>query len=1210
VEGRHPAARKGSRIADDIQIFSAFSIVTRVPPGWKPLLYVSQDGWRCIFRSPSLPAINGLRRHLALSNVCPPIVNSGGNMEVPLSKMIGLIMDSLLASHRVLSITVCALIGAFSFPTYAAPGNDHFSSREQIGGMAATMEGNLAESTRETGEPLHAVYGTSGSIWWTWTAPSNGIVEIKNQPGLPAYALAQVVAVYAGDSINGLDHVASESAVWNKELYFIATAGQTYQIAVSHIHDDPVVVRLSLDVFEIPGNDDFVHREVVVPDATHQAFNVFATVEPGEPGDTAAGKTLWWTWTAPAHAVVNVHHPESTQVHLFSGSDLQTLQPRIWGTAYGIGGYEVQEGESFQIRVDGAVHVQFSMSYQIVPTNDFFARRTVLQGLPVEIAGDNTLSSAEPGEPMHMKQEPMNTLWFQWTAARSEKVGVILDAPWISGLVSVYTGQSISNLVCVAGARYSPAPLIFKARAGRTYLIAVGTTSTTSWGTGPFKLSLVGPASNDLFNAAIPLIGRRAESESYTTRGTMESGEKRVTKYDSRESIWWSWVAPYSGLVNLTLDSKYPVPLQIYIGDQVSHLTPINFVGYSPSWNGTTASFMAAEGTVYRIRASGLRAVQDGKMQISNGKVALELVLSALKVEPLTQDYVEDQGFTLTASMLQPEFSYPTSLTFSVSRDDWVPWTGTVASPPWQYTFTNVSPGIHSISVSGLNSAGEEEFSMPLIVRVRPSNDDFQNRKVVGSLPAVIQGAFKGSTLETGEPLIGNTQEKGSMWHAWTPTAQAEVRVRLYSGRLSIFEGDSLENIVLVKTLLPGEQTFNAVPNHRYHLRFSTDGDTEPTSYFAAFGNKQANDSFTNRITLSGSMGSFVADTSAATFEAKEPGQTPSLWWSWMSPADGFLILNHSNSSSIHFGIYQGTSVSQLRTLFLEPDGQTSDVIVPVNGGDVYQVAVHTRDPQSTLPCMAQYRFAPRSTNDHFASRIVIGDNRVQWTANYNATREPGEPIRLVSGSMVEATLWWEWTADSEGVAYLDIESLGLRPFVEVFEGTGVGSLTSLMANTTYFQAPDKVSFSVKPGHKYYISAGGISAQHGDFRFTLHTGPPPNDNFEEAIPASGTNFQFAGTLWNSTLEVGEPNVWGDRGTVWYRWTAPSSGWANIESNAGVASSVYVGTAVDSLSPVFQQSFGAYLPRFKAIAGQTYHIAISSYSQGQFFVPFYLEADPQ
>jgi hypothetical protein len=34
----------GSQTADYIWIFSAFSIVTLAPPGWKPRLYVSQDG--------------------------------------------------------------------------------------------------------------------------------------------------------------------------------------------------------------------------------------------------------------------------------------------------------------------------------------------------------------------------------------------------------------------------------------------------------------------------------------------------------------------------------------------------------------------------------------------------------------------------------------------------------------------------------------------------------------------------------------------------------------------------------------------------------------------------------------------------------------------------------------------------------------------------------------------------------------------------------------------------------------------------------------------------------------------------------------------------------------------------------------------------------------------------------------------------------------
>ena len=67
-----------------------------------------------------------------------------------------------------------------------APVNDPFIARLSIPATASGVEsiasGDLSKATVETGEPNHADRVCTRSLWWTWTAPDNGVVEITTRP--------------------------------------------------------------------------------------------------------------------------------------------------------------------------------------------------------------------------------------------------------------------------------------------------------------------------------------------------------------------------------------------------------------------------------------------------------------------------------------------------------------------------------------------------------------------------------------------------------------------------------------------------------------------------------------------------------------------------------------------------------------------------------------------------------------------------------------------------------------------------------------------------------------------------------------------------------------------------------------------------------------------------------------------------------------------
>ena len=61
--------------------------------------------------------------------------------------------------------------------------------------------------------------------------------------------------------------------------------------------------------------------------------------------------------------------------------------------------------------------------------------------------------------------------------------------------------------------------------------------------------------------------------------------------------------------------------------------------------------------------------------------------------------------------------------------------------------------------------------------------------------------------------------------------------------------------------------------------------------------------------------------------------------------------------------------------------------------------------------------------------------------------------------------------------------------------------------------------------------------------------PPTNDNFESAGVLAGFPVNTTGTNIEATLQGGEPGESGGDGnsSVWWRWTAPSSGWIEIHT---------------------------------------------------------------
>ena len=113
----------------------------------------------------------------------------------------GLAMPSRVAAFALAGLLWLCLAGAASA---AAPANDNFADAAVQSGLPATATGTNVDASTEPGEPGHYFFSFGHSVWWSWTAPSDGDVTVDTCGS----DFETVLAVYTGTSVGALTRVA------------------------------------------------------------------------------------------------------------------------------------------------------------------------------------------------------------------------------------------------------------------------------------------------------------------------------------------------------------------------------------------------------------------------------------------------------------------------------------------------------------------------------------------------------------------------------------------------------------------------------------------------------------------------------------------------------------------------------------------------------------------------------------------------------------------------------------------------------------------------------------------------------------------------------------------------------------------------------------------------------------------------------------------
>lgn len=298
--------------------------------------------------------------------------------------------------------------------------------------------------------------------------------------------------------------------------------------------------------------------------------------------------------------------------------------------------------------------------------------------------------------------------------------------------------------------------------------------------------------------------------------------------------------------------------------------------------------------------------------------------------------------------------------------------------------------------------------------------------------------------------------------------------------------------------------------------------------------------------------------------------------------------------------------------------------------GDTYRQLINrvlrTADPVSILSTRAQaggrlnLDRALRSTdnrpfNDDFSARArVHGANLSIRAHNTGATAE-SEPA--FAGAAPAATLWWEWTPSSSGLARLSTDGSTYDTIVGIFTGNSLGTLTPVAANDNYAngRSTSRAEFPVQKGVVYQIVVGGKVGSTDSSGLTLVDFGviPENNNFAGAQLITGRSALISGANAQATLEPGEPRIRDFPGgkSLWYRWTAPFSARFHLAlKSAGFDPllAVYTGSALQNLTLVAasddadREAGGTSdttdaIVSFTATAGTTYHFQVDGKAIG-------------
>ena len=549
--------------------------------------------------------------------------------------------------------------------------------------------------------------------------------------------------------------------------------------------------------------------------------------------------------------------------------------------------------------------------------------------------------------------------------------------------------------------------------------------------------------------------------------------------------------------------------------------------------------------------------------------------------------------------------------------------------------WTNPGDDMLVVASTAQNAAGPFHLSLAAMTD-RAAHDDWEQAGLI----KLGQNSFDvtDATRQPGEPSASVRnfpygELQGTVWKRWVAAEAGFYLAALTSGgyesRIQVFRGSQFP---------PGDATLGVSGSgssifdlDQGGWRISFAAAAGETIYLRAASNSDGPSAITLSPATAGDHFATPLEVGNAdhwqkivpyehlTMEANEaPGPSGSAWVRWTAPDDARYELQVSRTLDYSNGtpagldpvgrIYRGIALNALTPVVSVPLGIAS---MPLQfraaAGELYRIqsgltpltgwftsnggAVGVGGFVAPEFTVSLKRLGYPPANDDFSSAYPLGPGEGEGSGTtVAATSEANESIGLYrSGD----TVWHRWAAPAEGGKW-EI-SLGENAFPLILERYRDGLNSDVLTLLTSEDATyDYLRWSVIPSQVYHFRLHGDGyGRQGPYRLRIRKmNPPSNDERAGAFALTGSfPITAGGTTVDAAPEVNEGNPNGyQRGwpTVWWAWTAPSTGWVKVSASGAAVGLVENGEPMRySLSSVEASA------AFRAVQGRSYLVRLAA-----------------
>ncbi len=935
----------------------------------------------------------------------------------------------------------------------AQPDNDHFANRQRLAGAFVTTPFYLLDATEEPGEA--AILETHGeSIWFEWIAPGDGHFQVREPHDPPRNSRTILLR---GGTFAQLqrDHptLGSPSPIWE------CRRGETLQIALVNppptqgsglSPDYSYTGVLEIEYLPRPTNDRFENRIPLGGDnVVLNAWVASAEKDPRDPNQVYG--LAWWSWTAPGTGEVEITaRPNSPTpwIGVFQGNQLGKLQL-------------VASNNWAQPRL--SFPVVAGQDYQLAVADGFYGRTQLNLSLtrPLRLTGVDLTGILQPPLSVELGLDgivhPALVTNLQWRWSNGTKLNSDRLVTW--AIPELIAGDHFFTAWadCSNGTRYH-------------------LPETT------IRLAYT----NDSFATPGLLQGDRIEFTADTRGATQEPGEPPLPGQPG--SLWWRWVAPYSGRIG---DAQPGYNMEFWSGNEIDQLT-------------TVTNGIVEEGAVYRFRIAGDIGFSQYHFELAPLPVPNDSITNSLTLTPNgATNRVElgaaslepgEAGLADGASIKQSvwySFKAPQSGIIrceAICRQP-VRWEvfadGSTNSLPPAFgratEYTKVAANtLYRIRLAGNLDIPETRAEFRFNYLPSPPNDDFASATPLEGQHVSFAADLGGATLETGEPF-----GKPGAWWRWVAPRVGWVVLQPADGshlsgprtsgtvlEYGVFSGSAVDKLSCVPVApASGEAVgFLARTNEIYFIRISGAAGDRPVNVRLDFSETflaveqagvlvppdylrvyQQPWDFSLRIAVA-SKAKILAGESV-TLRALMPGDSTQTLISWRQKIAVQAVPRFVSTKNL------ATDVSAALPFVVTN--------LPA-GWNEFEVATTTAEG-TVLPSLP-IALLVRPENDDFGhAKSIVGYGASTPGTLEAATVESREP-----GTNTPATtrsVWFRWQAPASGSAYFRV--LFGSPRLAIFQGAEFASLHPVITESSQLSTGSPwFQFPAEAGGVYWISVG------------------------------------------------------------------------------------------------------------------------------------------